>query len=1106
MGNPSSPLTPIPTASYPELEVAAFPMDLQVGSFSAYVDQLPLLTSLSIERPRLDQHDAQETVPLVSAPRSKPRPTPIATKPPSRSSSLSLLDTARDSSLLSEDAQENVPQPQSPASSEERSADVGGRDSGIALECWDIRQSHLDATKDLDVKDDHPQESYKTASSDREQLRHTPERRQRCQSMIYSASARVVDVEGSASQLSAEDPSKTAAVATNNTTTSAVEDARPKGRVKRVSSMSFGSAHAGSKVPPVITPDLPPLPPKATAAPAPRTSFFVSPSNQDNDLDTEPRRTDHWLASSSGSSLSSSSSSSASATISLSRATSPSMSSVSTLSQGIPFSNILDLATAKAENITGLYYAKQMHRRSTSCLYSPPDPMITTQGQNMSPQPCADVPHKPVQVRIELDAASPIANHVPHLFSVDHTGVKTFSEEANVPSPARRIRTMTSAETLLPSSHSKMHPGADASPDLVASNTNSVDASTSIPPPRSTLAKGLHRRSHSASHFFHLSSLKHHSPAQFNLALCYEHGQGGVDKDLEKAIHFYQQAADQGHTKASYNIGCICYNQGELSKAMAWFESAGKCSIRGLEMEGADQGSVRAIGTDPSFKFPLPKQATLSHELEDMLLGNLTATSGSFAAYFPAILCLALLCRQGVQTRDGDVILKKDPEQSVELLEKLLHRASSQGHLDSNNSHDNVSEKGRQTQDIFQDCTSSMGVGLSSTSRGCQKLGSDDLSNLHGQPPSPSLLSTSCPSLPLGDRCRDSLRNASAVNQSFSESQPLHERIKRRPTVEDEVDEEMPQTRRPTRTPVQVPERTTTQTLPQDSNGTDDHETWSITLAQQLLRVWRDTKLTAKAASSAEASAEAERKSKRILRHHLLYIINPTLGKNLYNLGVLYDLYLGNTVIAVKCYRAAYHNSLEPAAQETAVDLGSQRHELQQQEWIQRGLVTRINSAWNLGVLLVRRKDWKHAQEWFLRAQQDILLHERQQHQQTCDGKGLDTTALSAVQQGGIGNDKQKTLDARSSKRKSLVNMLPHNQTSLSDSPGKRHAREHGLMMDLSAMAGPNALDRRKGRADEPRSGGEASGERRELPDEGIRTDANKVSWVMRWVESQMGS
>ncbi|XP_066479561.1 death ligand signal enhancer [Tiliqua scincoides] len=50
---------------------------------------------------------------------------------------------------------------------------------------------------------------------------------------------------------------------------------------------------------------------------------------------------------------------------------------------------------------------------------------------------------------------------------------------------------------------------------------------------------------------FKLAADQNYSKAQFNVGLCYEHGRG-TEKDMAKAILYYQRAAHQGHTMAKY--------------------------------------------------------------------------------------------------------------------------------------------------------------------------------------------------------------------------------------------------------------------------------------------------------------------------------------------------------------------------------------------------------------------------------------------------------------------------------------------------------------------------------------------------------------------------
>ena len=65
--------------------------------------------------------------------------------------------------------------------------------------------------------------------------------------------------------------------------------------------------------------------------------------------------------------------------------------------------------------------------------------------------------------------------------------------------------------------------------------------------------------------------------AQYNLALCYDKGQG-VPQDHSKAAYWYQKAADQGFAFAQY-ILALCYDKGQgvpqdHSKAAYWYQKA----------------------------------------------------------------------------------------------------------------------------------------------------------------------------------------------------------------------------------------------------------------------------------------------------------------------------------------------------------------------------------------------------------------------------------------------------------------------------------------------------------------------------------------------------
>ena len=48
--------------------------------------------------------------------------------------------------------------------------------------------------------------------------------------------------------------------------------------------------------------------------------------------------------------------------------------------------------------------------------------------------------------------------------------------------------------------------------------------------------------------------------AQYNLAICYENGEG-IKKDYKQAVNWYNKAVAKGHTDAKYNLA-ICFLEG----------------------------------------------------------------------------------------------------------------------------------------------------------------------------------------------------------------------------------------------------------------------------------------------------------------------------------------------------------------------------------------------------------------------------------------------------------------------------------------------------------------------------------------------------------------
>ncbi|GJJ67884.1 uncharacterized protein EMPS_00230 [Entomortierella parvispora] len=1082
---------------------------------------------------------------------------------------------------------------------DECSADEGGRDSGIALEKWDVPQrllcttsSNANPTTDAGTKAcSAPRKEIQTAATDQpsaekrkeafpifsqllyftqesfnegdvlaptqQQLQSGNRRRQRCQSWMHPKASRETDSDDTADLWSRSDM-ELEPKGDLLTRRSHLDDAgegtkstaaKRKTRPKRVSSMIFDAdfqltldafAHG--------LPPLPPMPPqqqttKTAALATPSSSFFRSPSsrqqgatkNRDIDNSSSSRQTVHSsnFSSSSASSSTSSSSSSTFTTLNLSRSPPASLEqqlaglSSTTQPQTIPFSNLLDLATAKAENITGLYFARQLNMAANqpSTIYSqnnssnstfnhqqhhdPQEHFLNSHESSLSspktervdvPTPALTPSAAPMQINVDLASPANNISHTSELTRVEadlkvmgtqeapRLGLACARTISNLPplpaihpvevtsetTRSRRVRAVTSHGSMSEQQAASLSGYSFSAKQEERTGPDNIDDGLALEASRPSLSaiptggKPSHRRSHSASHFFHLSSLKHHSPAQFNLALCYEHGQGGVEQDLAKAIYFYQQAADQGHTKASYNIGCICYNLGEIRKAIAWFEGAGKCRIRGLDETPVkrcplEEGFIKPQRSEPDhqakIQCPIPRQSLLfPHELEDFLgAGGREGSCGSgpFTVYLPAILCLALLCRQGIKDpRDESVvILRKDPVQATELLQRLVQKAPSSlppvsdtpmtGRSDSARSLN--MEKGEWADGRRRQAISSQSSG-------------NPLESNAGQLHTTSLFSSSCPSLNLGE-------------SKASPGSSGRIRNKRASFVEDAVDDEADSgqdCRRLQGSPGQAQAQSQPQSQPYPSKpastllipppgSADAHESWAVQLAQRLLTIWQsgssDTRKRGKRSSRKDKVENSGRKKRgnspnpsssssqdqRILRYHLLYITNPTLSKNLYNLGVLYDLYLDDRPIAIQCYTFAFQNSTPPVGSSPSCPLS-----LSPIPAMDRQLITmRINCAWNLGVLYVKLRRWQLAREWFLCAQHDIQLFDMNEDQNR--GKDSPPDGTCCHRRGGGLLDKG-VREQKTGYEKTLRDGGDN------DSPSMRHARKHGVWMNLSSL------------------------------------------------------
>ncbi|KAG0268451.1 hypothetical protein DFQ27_006679 [Actinomortierella ambigua] len=623
--------------------------------------------------------------------------------------------------------------------------------------------------------------------------------------------------------------------------------------------------------------------------------------------------------------------------------------------------------------------------------------------------------------------------------------------------------------------------------------------------------------------------------AQFNLALCYEHGQGGVDQDLGKAIHFYQQAAAQGHSKASYNLGCICFHRGLVHRAIGWFELASKCRVRDLEaIRRAEQdmdddrgqpssqqsmtddvdmcppwktnylaalsGHVLAAGTDPlaaetasSFSGPLSSSlpsslpAAAAHDLLEQLHGPsviveqaTVATFGPTAPYLPAMLTLALLCRQGVPSTtttttttttkttgeakatekslrkethakrasrgNSPVFLQRDHQQAIRVLQKLIAMAPPTMANEVEGSLLSSSDRPLAPPCHAFFATEATARANDGGSKG-PVAGEPSVLQTHEQYVSPALRTKSCSSSSGGSSssshstsCPNLLAPSSGTFPSFVRKDYRIPSSSSSPSVDGmanssedgEKDQSilslqpMPQsnqrpylapTRRRSRHHQTLPPRHPFATgdamkerqvqpppprLPPMPPSIDDHEAWSVCLARYLLQYWQQQDASASSpspssSSTAPAAAAAAASRERIQRYHLLHMTNPTNGKTLYNLGLIYDVYLNVPVVASRCYLSAYERSVVAAAGVMTSDepggspsssgctssssspsspsspSSSSSSSSSSSTCPKNNIVTRINSAWNLGVLYAKDQQWAVGREWFLRAQQELL-------------------------------------------------------------------------------------------------------------------------------------
>ncbi|RKO84982.1 hypothetical protein BDK51DRAFT_36489 [Blyttiomyces helicus] len=110
-----------------------------------------------------------------------------------------------------------------------------------------------------------------------------------------------------------------------------------------------------------------------------------------------------------------------------------------------------------------------------------------------------------------------------------------------------------------------------ASPSTPRGSTRSTKRSLSSPP-----------ASHAAS-LFEAAAERGYPKAAFNAALCHHRGIGGANRDPDRAIVLYRQAAHAGHPPAEYNLGVMLLDLAKEQKsvekwneAVGWIESAAR--------------------------------------------------------------------------------------------------------------------------------------------------------------------------------------------------------------------------------------------------------------------------------------------------------------------------------------------------------------------------------------------------------------------------------------------------------------------------------------------------------------------------------------------------
>ncbi|CAB4474467.1 unnamed protein product [Rhizophagus irregularis] len=109
--------------------------------------------------------------------------------------------------------------------------------------------------------------------------------------------------------------------------------------------------------------------------------------------------------------------------------------------------------------------------------------------------------------------------------------------------------------------------------------------------------EGTKKNLEKAFHWYQKAAEKDHVAAIFNLSGCYRYGVG-TEKNLEKAFHWYQKAAEKDHVEAMNNLA-LCYENGEgteknLEKAFYWHKKVAECTKLSSKDEVKNSSSLNS--------------------------------------------------------------------------------------------------------------------------------------------------------------------------------------------------------------------------------------------------------------------------------------------------------------------------------------------------------------------------------------------------------------------------------------------------------------------------------------------------------------------------------